>query len=147
MALTPSKRGMNVTGGSWTPTGGSAILMKGMKSAKVDQNTIMVSEGGDGDYYDSFAVAAGASPDCSIEVNQPFIMIGAVPGPGVLLLNFNDATNAALVGGGGYSATVTNAIYQGTNLSGAHRTLTTASYQFKTFSPDGQTNPITFAAL
>lgn len=145
MAVTPSKRLMNVSGCTYNT--GSSLTITGVKSVKIDFNTMMLSEGADVDFFNTFAAAVGADPKISMTVNQA-AGLDAIPGnaQGTLAFTLNDGRNGSVTGGGAVMVTVSNAIFQGPNQSAAHRQLTTADYDWDTYSTDGQTSPIAYAA-
>lgn len=145
--MAASKRMMNVSGGGFTPAGGSLTAITGISTAGKEHNVEVVFGAGDADYFNSFGVAAGEDPSITINANQAALLDAIAPGSiGVLTFTLNDARNAATTSGGAKIYTISNAIYKGSSISANHRQLTTVGYQFATFSTDGATSPIAIAA-
>jgi hypothetical protein len=145
--MTPSNRFVNVTNCSFTPTGGVAIPIKGVKSVTFRLNARDVSEGADGDLINTTAGVVQVDPHVALEMIDPATFNAIAPGTyGVLAWTMNDARNGAVAGGGALIYTASNAYHMPMNQSARFRQFATSNPTFKTYSADGVTSPIAVAA-
>lgn len=145
--LTPSKRFINTSGCTFTPTGGSAISITGITSINVAQNPEEVRMSGDADLFDTFAGLVSLNPNVKISTNKPNLLDAVAPGAyGVLTWTRNDAVNGAVTAGGAKIYTVSGAYYFPQGTDAPHRQGATTDFEFHTLSTDGTTNPVAVAA-
>lgn len=145
--LTPSNRQLNVLSCTFTPTGGSATTIKGVQSATLAWNADNLSEGGDGDLYDTTTVLVKLAPMVTLEFLNVNALSALAPGvTGVLAYTLGDSKNLALTAGGATIYTISNAIYSPQQTTANFRQLARHTAVFNTASTDGQTSPIAQAA-
>jgi len=148
MALTPTKRFVNVTSCSFTPTGGSTVNLTGTQSVVTNSQAADIKGSGDGDFYNTVAGVVSADWMATVETNEPALLNSVAIGTyGVLVWTINDARNGVLASGGAITYTLSNAYFMGPNLNAPHRNFATASFVFHSYSADGVTSPMAASAL
>jgi hypothetical protein len=145
--MTASNRFVNVTNCAFTPTGGTAIPIKGVKSVTYSQNASDVSEGADADLINTTAGVVQIDPHVALEMINPATLNAVAPGTyGVLTWTTNDSRNGNVTGGGALIYTASNAYHMPMAEASQFRQFATSNPTFKTYSADGVTNPIAVAA-
>ena len=142
--MAATKRFINVSSCGFTPTGGSAIPIKGVTSVTENYNAQEVRASGDADFFDTLGVVVSANPSVSIDfLNQAALENATIlPGTtGTLTYTKNDARNGSTAAGGALIYTLVNAVWQGQTATNPHRAIGTATGMFNSFSADGSTNP------
>jgi len=146
--VSPTKHQMNVVALAFTPAGGSSTPLKGVKSATLAPNPVELSDSADNDYFMTVQGLIGLDWKVMLEFNQQSEFTTLTPGViGTLVYTLPDFVNGVLVGGGGFTVTVINAVYVPGDYVNAHRTLGTQGPHFSTYSTDGTTSPVSFASL
>lgn len=147
MPLVASNRFINVSAVGFTPTGGTLTAIKGVQNATIQQTATDVSEGGDGDLYNTVGGVVFVDPMVSLEFMNAMALTALAPGAyGTLTFTLNDSANKALTGGGAVIFTIINCYLMPQQIAAQHRQVAKATMNFKTFSVDGQTNPVSTAA-
>ncbi len=146
--MSATNRYMNVSACTFTPTGGSAAALKGIKSLAFDENGDMLSEGADFDLIDTVYGVVKLAPMVTIEtIDAMYGLVTLAAGVvGVLVFTVRDFTNGATASGGAKIFTVSNAVLQPRKTASQYRQLGTQTVAFGTFSTDGSTNPVAVAA-
>lgn len=147
MALVPSKRQINWSAVSFTPSGGVAVSMTNVQDVSIESNAQSISGDGDANIYNTFLRVVKQSPSVSVTTQDGSlynsIIVGAV---GVWVGTHNDATNTTGgTGSGALTYTLNNAVVDHSNASGSHAQLGTRQFVFKSFSVDGVTSPLTMS--
>ena len=142
---TASKRQMNWSGVTFTPQGGSAVVLTGVTNVEYDSGGSLVSFSGDGDLYESLQVNDMNAPRFTITLAD----LGAVGSisngtRGTFAATHNDARNKT--GTGAITYTGVNAIVSTRTAGGQHRQVGSGTLAIAFESPDGQTNPVTTSA-
>lgn len=145
--LTPSNRFLNVLSCTFTPTGGTAVTIKGIQSATLDFQADSFSEGGDGDLYNTSSGLVKLDPQVSLEFLNVAAIAAVAPGAfGTLTFTLGDSKNYGAVGGGATIYTFANCFLMPRNITAQFRQLARNSVVFMGSSTDGQTSPISQAA-
>jgi len=147
MPVTPSKRHVNWTV-SFTPSGGSLGAITGVQNCEIAPNGNLLKHSGDADRFPTTVVNDFQDPSVTVTHRDLLAQHALAPGiRGVLVCTHLDAKNLAVATGGGYTATLTNAIIQDNPSGGAHRAYGEGRCMFFAESTDGTTNPLAYAAL
>jgi hypothetical protein len=145
---TPTKRFVNWTGATWTPVSGTAYTLTGVTSIAVDAGGSMLRFSADADKYTTTAVNDFNEPTITVHTaDLAWAMSLSVGMRGTFTVIHNDAKNGITPGGGAIQYTLNPAIVASCPVSGAHRQFGQATVAFAVESSDGQTNPLTRAAL
>lgn len=148
MTLVPSNRYVNIYSGTFTPAGGSAVTITGIKGVKYDDGISVIRESGDGDLYHTVAVTDLSDPTIEVDTIDGFSLASVLNNQvGTLAVTIGDAVNKVAVGGGGKTITMTNARLTKRTNEHAHRQFSKAMLSFCAISTDGSTSPIAVAAL
>lgn len=145
---TPSKRHVNWPSVAFTPAGGSLGLITGVQDCEIAPGGNLIKHSGDGDRYPTTVINDFNDPTITVthrDLNAQHLLLPGVRG--VLVCTHADAKNGVVVGGGGYTATLTNAVISDNPSGGRHRQFGEARTMFSAESTDGTTNPLAYAAL
>jgi hypothetical protein len=141
MAATASKRFMNWTGVTFTPTNGSPTLITGVVSIHIESGGSLARFSGDGDRYSTTVVNDFHDPTITIQTadlgSVSSFPVGTV---GTFTATLNDARNGA--GTGAIVYTLTNAIVASNPVQGKHRQFGLGVLTMTAYSTDGVTNPL-----
>jgi hypothetical protein len=139
--MSATKRFMNWTGVSFTPTGGSSTTITGVTSVAIDSGGSLAKFAGDGDRFVTAMVNDFNDPTVTVHAaDLSAIRANPVGTVGTLTATHNDAKNG--VGTGAVTYTLTNAVVASCQVQGAHRQFGQGSVTFAAFSTDGVTNPL-----
>jgi ribosomal protein L2 len=139
--MSATKRYMNWTAVSFTPTGGSQTAITGVTSIAIDSGGTLARFSGDGDRYSTTVVNDHNEPVVTIHsADLAAIRANAVGVVGTFAATHNDARNGANAGAITY--TLTNAVIANCPLQGAHRQFGQGTLTITAFSSDGITNPL-----
>ena len=140
--MAASKRQMNWTAVTFTPTSGSASTATGVTAVAIDLGGSLVKFSGDGDRGPSTIVNDFNEPTVKITTADLAWATALAPGTtGVLTCTHNDAKLAT---GGAIVYTLSPAIVESPSNSGQHRQIGSADINFCGIFADGQTNPLSF---
>jgi hypothetical protein len=139
--MSATKRFMNWTAVSFTPTGGSTTVITGVASVSIDSGGSLVRFSGDGDRYNTTVVNDHNDPVVTVH-SADLAAIRANPAGivGTFTATHNDARNGANTGAITY--TLTNAVIANCPVQGAHRQFGQGTLTITAFSADGITNPL-----
>lgn len=143
-----TNRYMNVSALTYTPAGGSATAIKGIKSVTYSENGQELNEAADFDLFDTIGAVVGLAPTVMIETIDAFVGIPSLVagGTGTLVFTVRDVYNGATVAGGARIMTIANCYFKPRTVTAGFRALATQSIGFGTISSDGATNPVSVAA-
>jgi hypothetical protein len=145
---TPSKRHMNWTGTTWTPSGGSAAVWTGVTNVAIDPRGSVKANSGDWDRFPTTKVADFSDPMITVTFKDLTALNAVAQGSrGAFTSIHNDAKNGTQAASGGYTVTMANAIIENKPTGGAHREYGEGQVTISAESTDGLTNPLTYAAL
>ena len=137
----PTKRHMNWTGVTFTPSGGSPITITGVTSVEIDGGGTLAKFSGDGDRYNTVIVNDFNEPTITVHAaDLAAIRAYPVGTVGVFSAVHNDARNGSSTGAITY--TLSNAVIASNPIKGTHRQFGSGLLTFTAFSSDGQTNPL-----
>jgi len=136
-----TKRFMNWTGVTFTPTNGTATSISGVTSVSIDSGGSLARFAGDGDRFVTTMVNDFNEPTMTIHsADLAALRAHPVGTVGTLTATHNDAQNGA--GTGAVTYTLANAVVAACHVQGAHRQFGQGTVTFGAFSSDGVTNPI-----
>lgn len=145
---TADPHGINIVTCGFTPTGGSNVPIKGIRSLTLSLNPTELTEGADNDFFDTVCGLTGLAPKVAIEGNRVAILHAVTPGVyGALVYTVPSFQNGIAASGGGYTVTGSNGYYVPGDETHAHRALATIGPHFSFASTDGITSPIVYTAL
>ncbi len=141
--MSATKRFLNWTGVTFTPTGQDPISITGVTSLGIQKHGgALLKFSGDGDRYMTTVVPDVIEPEITIQTADltalRSIPVGTI---GTLSATHNDARNGTGVGAITY--TLANAVVSANTHQGEHRKFGRGTIAFSAFSVDGQTNPLT----
>ena len=137
---TATKRQMNWSNVSFTPTGASVVPINGVQSVKYDDGSSMVSFQGDSDRYNSLTVNDFNEPKFTIETGDIAALLQLPSGTtGQFQATFNDAKNGVLTGAISYTF---QGIVSGNSAMGKHRAFGMGTLEIQGLSTDAVTNPL-----
>lgn len=136
-----TKRQMNWTGLSMTPSGGSAVTPTGVTNVQYRHQGSVQKFSGDGDRFPTTVVADFADPMFVVTVADINAILGLFGQRGSFTVTHKDAKLAA---GGSIQYTAANpaAVYFDGDAGGAHRQFGQGTLNVCFESADGQTNPV-----
>lgn len=140
--MAATKRQMNITACTFTPTAGSATTFTGVTGVETNAGGSLVGFDGDADRFTTTLVNDFNDP--SVSINHADFAAGFANPTGThgtLTYTYKDAKGAT---GGSVVATVTGAVVENNSFNGQHRQFGTVTTTFKTESSDGTTNPLAF---
>ena len=142
--MAATKRQMNVTSCTFTPTSGSSTTYTGVTSVATDHGGSLIKFSGDGDRYPTTTVNDFNDPSVTItSADYAALYAQAVGTRGSLVYTYKDAKAAT---GGALTVTVSTAIVETIQFTGQHRQFGSGTVTFATESSDGTTSPLTFSA-
>lgn len=138
--MSASKRQMNWSNVSFTPTGGSVVNITGVMSVKYDDGSSMLKISGDSDRYNSLIVNDFNEPKITVETTDTSALLSLPSGTtGTFVATNNDAKNGS--GSGAITYTFLS-IVTGNSVQGKHRAYGMGSLELEGYSIDAQTNPL-----
>jgi hypothetical protein len=136
-----TKRYMNWTGVSFTPQGGSPIVLTGVTSVQIDLGGNLLKFAGDGDRFHTTVVNDFNEPSVTIQcADLAAIRLLPVGTVGVFTATHNDARNG--MGSGAITYTLANAVVASNPIQGTHRHFGQGTLTLTAFSVDGVTSPL-----
>ena len=139
--MASTKRFMNWTGVTFTPTGGSVTPITGVSSVTIDTGGSLVKFAGDGDRYSTTVVNDHNDPVVTVHAaDLAAVRANPVGTTGTFTATHNDARNGA--GTGAITYTLANAVISSNPIQGAHRQFGQGTLTIASFSTDGVTNPL-----
>ena len=139
--MSATKRFMNWTGVTFTPSGGSATTITGVTSVAIDPGGHILKFSGDGDRYSTTVVNDFNDPVVTLHSADLGAIRANPPGTaGTLTATHNDARNGA--GTGAITYTLSNAVIANSPIQGSHRQFGQGTLTITAFSSDGVTNPL-----
>lgn len=138
---TASKRHMNWTAVTFTPSSGSPVTFTGVTSVEIETGGSLAKFAGDGDRFNTVIVNDFNEPQITVH-SADISAVRAYPvgTTGIFSATHNDARNGG--GTGAITFTLTNAVIASNSIKGAHRQFGQGVITFVAFSNDGQTNPL-----
>lgn len=141
VGMAATKRFMNWTGVSFTPTGGSSTAITGVTSISIEPGGSLAKFAGDGDRYYTTVVNDMNEPVVTVHAADLAAIRSNPAGTiGTFVATHNDARNGT--GPGAITYTLTNAVIANAPVQGAHRQFGYGTLVLTAFSPDGVTNPL-----
>jgi hypothetical protein len=141
--MAATKRQFNISGVTFTPSGGSATTFTGVTSITTDFGGSLAKFDGDGDRYVTTCINEFNDPSVSINCADMAAAMASMSGVrGTLAYTYKDAKVAT---GGALTFTVTPAIVASVNANQSHRQFGQSTVTFGVESSDGVTSPISFA--
>ena len=138
---TATKRNLNWTAVTFTPTAGSALTLTGVTQIQAPMGGEILKFEGDNDLYPSLKVSAGGDPKMVIttadQVDLVSLPIGTV---GAFTATHRDAVNGT--GAGVCVYAIANAIVEDNTLGGSHKQFGMGQITIGGWSADGVTNPV-----
>ena len=136
-----TKRFMNWSGVTFTPTGGQPTVISGVTSVVIESGGSLARFAGDGDRYVTTMVNDFNEPTVTIHAADLAALRANPAGTvGTLTATHNDARNA--LGAGAVTYTLANAVVASCQVRGAHRQFGQGTITFAAYSGDGVTNPL-----
>lgn len=130
---------------NWVDVSHGAINLDRVDSVSFDLGGQLLPYAGDNDHYNSVVVNSMNAPTASVTVSNPAVLIGIAPGTdATLTATHKDAAGATA---GDIIYVLVHAVSPGGSTSGGHAAYGTATMQFQAYSPDGQTNPLSFTRV
>ena len=142
--MAASKRFMNWTGVTFTPTNGSVASITGVTTMQIDSGGNLLKFSGDGDRYNTTVVNAFNEPTITVHTAD-VVAVSAFPvgSVGTFAATHNDARNGS--GTGAVTYTLTNAVVASNPVHGTHRQFGQGVLTLTAYSPDGVTNPLSIS--
>lgn len=139
---------LTVTATPSFPTTAAAIPIAGIKSFRYDEGVSQKLESADGDAFDSVVFNDFRKPTLSLETLNAFVMYSQIPSVrNTIAATYQDVYNGVVTGGGAKLLTMTDAFIAGRNIDATYREYNKQSLTFGCISSDGQTHPVTIAAV
>lgn len=137
----PAPRCLNVKGAQFEPDGAGAVVpITGVTGFNYTTNGTIIQGAGDGDIGPSSVNMVGMDPRLTFDIENLEVL--TLIGPGARgTLSFTHMSEDG-DGPGSMDYIVANAMIEDTPRSGRHRAYGTGRIQFRTYWPDGLTNPI-----
>lgn len=143
-----TNRTINVGPVTWTPSGGVAVTLTGIKTANYDEKIEVIKETADAELFNTVAAAVHFEPTMALETINPYQLIATVGGSrGTLVVTVRDAYNGIAALGGGYTLTMANAFLEQRSQSYKKNAYGTQNLSFGAISADGLSHPVSVAAL
>lgn len=141
MSAVATKRHMNWSGVTFTPTAGVPVVFSGVLSVQINPGGSLLKFSGDGDRYNTTVVNDFNDPSIVVECADAAAVASCFTGQvGVFTATHNDAKNVA--GTGAITYTFNGATVDKLSSGGAHKQFGKSSISFVCSSADGVTNPI-----
>lgn len=139
--MSATKRFMNWTNVSFTPTNGNATAITGVTSVTIDSGGNLARFAGDGDRFVTTLVNDFNEPSLTIHAaDLSSLRANPIGTVGTVSATHNDAKNGS--GSGAVTYTMANAVVAACQVQGAHRQFGQGTLTFAAFSGDGVTNPL-----
>ncbi len=139
-----TKRLMNWTGVTFTPTGGTAVSITGVTSISFESGGSLAKFSGDGDRFSTTVVNDFNDPSVVVQAaDLASIRANPVGTAGTFTATHNDAKNG--LGSGAMTYTLTNAVVANNPIHGGHRQFGLGTLTLAAYSSDGVTNPLSIA--
>jgi hypothetical protein len=137
----PAPRCLNVKGTQFEPAGAGAVIpILGVTGFNYTTNGTIIQGAGDGDIGPSSVNMVGMDPRLTFDIEDLEVL--TLIGPGSRgTLSFTHMSEDG-DGPGSMDYVVSNAVVEDTPRSGRFRAYGTGQIQFRTFWPDGFTNPV-----
>ena len=146
--MASTNRTINVGPVTWTPSGGTALILTGIKSADYDEKIEVIKETADAELFNTVAAAVHFEPTMSLETINPYQLMTTVGGTrGSLEVTIRDAYNWITTAGGGYTITIDNAFLETRSQSYKKSAYGTQTLTFGAISDDGTSHPVSVEAL
>ena len=146
--MTNTKRFMNWTTVTFTPSGGSLFTYTGVKSVKIDDGGSLLKFAGDGDRFNTLVINDFNEPTAEVSLaDLATLNTNRVGTIGVFAATHNDAVNKAVSGSYAITYSLANAVIANQDRGGEHRQIGMGTVKFEHQSTDGSTWPITFTVL
>jgi hypothetical protein len=128
---------------NWTAVQFLTQSIKRVTNAMFSLGGSLITFKGDTDLYPSVIAAVTLEPRASITTGDPATMMGFAAGAdGTLTATMKDAKGVA---GGDVVFTMTHAVFENADTTGAHAQFGTVTGTFRSYAPDGQTPPLAFS--
>jgi hypothetical protein len=142
--MSATKRFMNWTGVSFTPSNGTPTSITGVSSISIDTGGSLARFSGDGDRFNTTVVNDFNEPLITIQAaDLAAINANPVGTVGTFVATHNDAKNGT--GTGAITYTLSNAVIASNPIHGAHRQFGLGTLTITAFSTDGATNPLSIS--
>jgi hypothetical protein len=143
-----TQRYINVSGVTFTPTGGAAVALEGASRVVVNPRARAEAHHGDADVFPSAKRVVMRDPVVTVDALENGALDAVAVGTGgVLTFVHNDSLQGAAAGGGATRVTVSVAVYLGSVRTGPYRKHATSAVTFETYSPNGRTDPVQVSAV
>lgn len=132
---------MNVTGCTWTPSGGSVVNLTEITEADVDRGGEMKPWYADGATFAKAMKQVRLTRSLTL-MGGNLAQLSAIPSntPGTLVVVINDLNNGTSTGA--MTLTLSNAVLANNPFKGQQSEYGTGSITFNAFSTDGTTDPL-----
>ena len=139
--MSATKRFMNWTGVTFTPTNGAPVPITGVTAIQIDSGGSLKKFAGDGDRYSTTVVNDFNEPTVTVHTADLATVQSFSAGTvGIFTATHNDAKNGSGVGAITY--VLNNAVVSANPINGAHRQFGQGVLTFIAYSQDGVTNPL-----
>ncbi len=139
--MSVTKRFMNWSGVTFTPTNGSPITITGVTSIQIDSGGSLQKFSGDGDRFSTTVVNDFNDPTVTVHsADLAAVRSFPVGTVGIFTATHNDAKNGT--GSGAVTYVLNNAVVASTPIHGAHRQFGQGVLTLASYSSDGVTNPL-----
>lgn len=139
-----SKRFLNWSGVTFTPAGGTAIVINEVQSMNINDRVTLTGESGDADAMPSAKTLTYLDPQVTIRAQDIGALESLIPGVrGTLTGILNDFYNGE--GTGARTYTISNCVVGSNTTDDTHRQAAVGTKVLETYSPDGRTSPIAVA--
>ena len=127
---------------NWTGVAHGSTNITRITNVSFSQGGTLLDFSGDNDQFPTVITKGVAKPTATVTSADAAVLMGIAPGTTAsLTATHKDASSAT---GGDILYTLSNAVAQNAQTSGAHNAWGTASQTFQAFSSDGTTNPLAF---
>ncbi len=136
-----TKRFMNWSGVSFTPSGGQATPITGVTAVEIDAGGSLAKFAGDGDRYHTTIVNDHNDPTVTVHsADLAAVRANPVGTVGIFTATHQDARNGS--GPGAITYTLANAVIASNPIRGGHRKFGEGVLTLTAYSTDGITNPL-----
>lgn len=137
----PANRFVNFSGVTFTPSGGSAVVITEVQNIGYDPKAKLIQASGDADLYDTAVALVSIAPEITIESQNLIALQSLVPGThGTLTYILHDFYNGT--GTGAITRTITGCVVGSPTQDSKHRQAATGRLVLQAFSADGITSPV-----
>ena len=139
--MSATKRYMNWSGVTFTPSNGTGTTITGVTSIAIESGSSIARFAGDGDHFVTTMVNDFNEPSVTVHAaDLGALQANPVGTVGTFVATHNDARNGASTGAITY--TIANAVVTSLHLRGSHRQFGQGTLLLEAFSSDGVTNPV-----